>query len=311
MTGVVNKEWSIDYTKSKTDDLLGKNMIVIGGTNGLGRAIAILAAEKGAAVTVVGRKFQDESVKNLSFVQGDLSSMKIAKEIGETICSDNIDTIDTVLFTNGILAKSVREESAEGLEMDMAVSYLSRLVLIKYLAPRLKKGCRIFNMGYPGMAQNDFNIEDLNSEKSYSFTTAHMTTVVGNEALVHVLAADTASPLYYYGLNPGLIKTGIRDNVWNGGNWFIKLLEPVVEGLIGLLSDSAESYAKKMIPLLFYVDDETETENIMMKHNGALFNPKGQPVLPTKIFTDKPDLASEFIKASITLIKEKTGIELQ
>lgn len=86
MTGVVIKDWSIDI-KHSPDDLSAKSLLVVGGTNGLGRAIALAAAGKGAAVTVVGRTLQekDASIKNLTFVKADLSTMKTAKEVGETV----------------------------------------------------------------------------------------------------------------------------------------------------------------------------------------------------------------------------------
>ena len=41
-------------------DLSSKRLAVIGGTNGLGRAIAQQALARGAAVTVVGRMFRDD-----------------------------------------------------------------------------------------------------------------------------------------------------------------------------------------------------------------------------------------------------------
>ena len=36
-------------------DLAGRSLVVVGGTDGLGRAITLAAAGRGAAVTVVGR----------------------------------------------------------------------------------------------------------------------------------------------------------------------------------------------------------------------------------------------------------------
>jgi NAD(P)-dependent dehydrogenase (short-subunit alcohol dehydrogenase family) len=89
--GTIIKDWSVDVNDSPVD-LTGKYMIVIGGTNGLGREIALAAVEKGANVTVVGRKLvdADKSIDKLSFVQADLSTMKTAKDIGETICATDI-----------------------------------------------------------------------------------------------------------------------------------------------------------------------------------------------------------------------------
>ena len=69
---------------------------------------------------------------------------------------------------------------------------------------------RVFIMGYPGTGQAG-TLDDLNAEKSYRAMPVHMNTVAGNEMLV--LDAPTRYPnATFFGLNPGLIKTNIRDN---------------------------------------------------------------------------------------------------
>ena len=45
--------------------LRGKKMAMIGGTNGIGRALARLFAANGADVVVVGRTFRDQGVERL------------------------------------------------------------------------------------------------------------------------------------------------------------------------------------------------------------------------------------------------------
>lgn len=127
----------------------------------MGQAISLEAASKGAEVTVVGRTFKDEGTKGLTFAQADLSKMAEAKRIGETV-----EPADIVVLTVGIVPAAKRAVTEDGIEMDMAVSYLSRLVILKYLVPRLPKGCRVFVMGFPGSSQ-PYNLDDLNSEKSY------------------------------------------------------------------------------------------------------------------------------------------------
>lgn len=55
----------------KDDGLTGKKIVIIGGTNGLGRAFALEFISKGAEVVVVGRTFRDQDVERLSFIQAD------------------------------------------------------------------------------------------------------------------------------------------------------------------------------------------------------------------------------------------------
>jgi NAD(P)-dependent dehydrogenase (short-subunit alcohol dehydrogenase family) len=58
MNGKPNPAVAVTLPKLEELELGGKKMLVVGGTAGIGRAIALLAAAKGATVTVVGRKFQ-------------------------------------------------------------------------------------------------------------------------------------------------------------------------------------------------------------------------------------------------------------
>ena len=276
--------------------------MVVGGTSGIGRGIALEAAHKGAKVTVVGRKQQpeDSSVANLSFVKADLSSMQTAKQIGETILADDVKSLDVVVFTIGVIAKKIREETPEGLEMGLAISYLSRLVILKYLSPRLKEKARIFIMGFPG-SNGPYKLDDLNSEKSYEgmFGFSDFNAIVSNEALVIDLAVtETSNQILYFGLNPGLIKTGIRDTVYQHG-FIYKLLGYLVDLLFAA---SPESYASKIVPLLFASELDT--------HNGSFFNSKAQPIVGSKFFSEQDDLAHKFVTTTEDLVRTKTGIDL-
>jgi NAD(P)-dependent dehydrogenase (short-subunit alcohol dehydrogenase family) len=135
-------------------DLKGWKVVVVGGTGGLGRAISRLLASRGASVTVVGQTFRDAGVAGIEFIKADLSLMREAERIGKALPAEKLDL---VVFTTGIFAAPTREVTAEGIERDMAVSYLSRLVIVREIAPRLGKDRpatqmkpRVFIMGYPG-----------------------------------------------------------------------------------------------------------------------------------------------------------------
>jgi len=66
-------------------DLSSKRLAVIGGTNGLGRAIAAQALARGAEVTVVGRTFRDDPADRLAFVAADLSLMSEAVRVSREL----------------------------------------------------------------------------------------------------------------------------------------------------------------------------------------------------------------------------------
>jgi NAD(P)-dependent dehydrogenase (short-subunit alcohol dehydrogenase family) len=253
-------------------DLSSKRLAVVGGTNGLGRAIAQQALMRGAEVTVVGRTFRDDPTARLTFVAADLSSMRQAVRVGRELPAESFDA---VLFTTGIFAAKTREETPEHVERDVAISYLSRLAVLQGLSPRLGsargKGAprsRIFVMGSPGSGMIG-DPDDLNSEKNYKSMVAHNNTIAGNEILVLGAKKWFPGPAFF-GLAPYLVKTGIRSNLLGDGSITHKL----VETLVGLFMQSPDTYAKRMVPLLFAPELEGKT--------GLMFGHKAQPILPTQ-----------------------------
>lgn len=271
-------------------DLSGKSIAVIGGTGGIGRALSRLLAARGARVTVIGQTFRDADVPRIDFIKADLSLMREAKRVATQL---PVEKLDMVVFTTGIFAAPKRQETAEGIERDMAVSYLSRLVIVREIAERLGKDRtdtrtkpRVVIMGYPGTGQGG-KLGDLNAERAYSAMTVHMNTVVGNEILV-LDGAKRYPQVNFYGLNPGLIRTNIRSNFLGGK----RLLSSVIEGLIGILSPSAETYAQRIVPLLVSPDLDA--------HSGKLFDRKAQSILPSPGLTDSH--AKAFLSASDALV---------
>ena len=67
--GVPDPSVTLRPTPIEQLDLSSKRLLVIGGTGGLGRAIAQQALARGAEVTVVGRTFRDNKTPRLTFVR--------------------------------------------------------------------------------------------------------------------------------------------------------------------------------------------------------------------------------------------------
>jgi NAD(P)-dependent dehydrogenase (short-subunit alcohol dehydrogenase family) len=272
-------------------DLSSKKLAVIGGTNGLGRAIARQALARGAEVIVVGRTFRDEPAPRLTFVAADLSSMREATRTGREL---PVESVDVVLFTTGIIAARTREETREHVERDVAISYLSRLAILRGLSPRLGSARdvgaprpRVFVMGSPGVGTLG-DPDDLNSEKNYRPMVAHANTVAGNEILVLGAPDKFAGPAFF-GVGPYLIKTDIRSNLLGAGS----ITHRLVEAAVGIFMQSPETYAKRMVPLLFAPELDGRT--------GLMFGHKAQPIRPTqgidRAYVDR------YLSASETLLQ--------
>jgi NAD(P)-dependent dehydrogenase (short-subunit alcohol dehydrogenase family) len=279
-------------------DLKGWKVAVVGGTGGIGRAISRSLASRGASVTVVGQTFRDADVPGIEFVKADLSLMREAKRVAKVLPAEQLDL---VVFTTGIFAAPQRQETAEGIERDMAVSYLSRLVILREIGPRLGKDRsteraklkpRVFVMGYPGTGQAG-TLGDLNADKSYSAMTVHMNTVAGNEMLV-LDAAKRYSHATFFGLNPGLIRTSIRDNFLGKDSFKSR----VMESIIAFFTPSPEAYAERITPLLVSPDIEA--------HSGAMFNQKGFAIVPSPQLADGAHI-SKFFAESEALVELARG----
>lgn len=240
---------------------------------------------------------QDAGVKGVTFVPCDFSVMADAAELGR-----KLQPADVTLLTHGIVPGNTREVTADGIERDMAVSTLSRLVVLRELLPRLQPGARVFVWGMPGNGMTFKNgCSDLNSEKEFEkgFGITHAQTVGANEALVLHLAArerTRASGIALFGVNPGLVSTGIRDAIHGGsGSW----LGSCLEGAISLFTPSAAKYADTMLPVLFAPGLEA--------HSGTMFGQNGGAIKPNLEF-DPPGRATEWYDAMEALLKRTANI---
>lgn len=99
------------------------------------------------------------------------------------------------------------------------------------------------------------------------------------------------SDLGFFGLNPGQVKTNIRDNLLGAGSW----KSYIVEGIIGLLNKNADQYAQAIVPLL--VTSEIK------KRSGTIYNANGQPIPTSKGMTTA--YATNFVQASEELLRNK------
>jgi hypothetical protein len=231
----------------------------------------------------------------LDFMAADLSSMREAARVGREL---PVEDADVMLFTTGIIAAKTREQTSEGIERDMAISFLSRMAILDGAAQRLgttradrSARPRVFVMGSPGWGELG-TVDDLNSEGQYTSSKAHGNSIAGNEALVLAGSRRYPGPAFF-GLAPGAVKTDIRANLLGEGS----PTHRIVEGLIGLLAQSATTYGRRMLPVLFSAN--------LDGFDGVNFNRKGRPIHPSRGFDES--YAEEFLAASDALLRSALG----
>ena len=124
-------------------DLKGKNILITGGSLGIGKETAIALLKKGANILVTGRSkkrlnsaFKNTSVKTIDFNIGDLDSLEIYAKKCLSILENKID----VLINNaGIgFGKSIEEINKEDFLQIFNVNVFGLSLFTKEIIPTMK-----------------------------------------------------------------------------------------------------------------------------------------------------------------------------
>ncbi|WP_280378618.1 TIGR03618 family F420-dependent PPOX class oxidoreductase [Nocardia wallacei] len=198
-----------------------KNLVVAGGTDGMGRAVALRRLAAGDAVVVVGRDrakgqaFLEDAAElwaaeRAYFVAADLSSVGATRAAIAEI-RERFDTLDALL----LCARHFRSERAvteEGFEYNFALFYLSRFVFSHNLVDLLDRAERpvIVNVAGPGSGTGAIRWDDLEGERGYDG--GHALTQGGqlNDLLgVRFARARVSARTRYVLLHPGVVNTAL------------------------------------------------------------------------------------------------------
>ena len=136
--------------------LAEQTILVTGSTDGLGRRVAEVLAERGATVIVHGRDPEKTRAVAAEIGAGralvaDLASLREVRRL-----AGRVGRIDTLVNNAGTVSAE-RRTSADGLELSFAVNYLSHFLLTALLLDRLEEPARIVNVASIGQAPFDFD----------------------------------------------------------------------------------------------------------------------------------------------------------
>jgi len=150
-----------------TPDLIGKAILITGATDGLGRAVAIALAQRGATLLVHGRhRARGEAVvaevkaagsPASRFYEADFATLTDVRCMADTILA-NEPRLDVLVNNAGIMPDK-RQESTEGHELTFQVNCLAGFLLTHRLLPLLQRSAptRIVNVASAGQAPIDFS----------------------------------------------------------------------------------------------------------------------------------------------------------
>lgn len=160
-----------------------KTIVITGGTDGMGRALAQIFLERGDQVVIVGRDerkgrdFLDAATgigvrERATFIAADLSLVGENQRLVERIATD-FPAVDALVLCARHY-RATRLETGEGREHGFALFYLSRFVLSHGLLGNLEKAESpvVVNFCGPGADFGEIRWDDLELARDYHGNTA-------------------------------------------------------------------------------------------------------------------------------------------
>lgn len=242
-----------------------KKVLIIGGTRGVGKGVAITVAKAGADVTVVGRSTksgrallalleksiqQDQDgdgdgdgghLQKMDYIQGDIGSVQTANECIKSLTKyiSKNGKFDYLIVTAAIFPYWNDLLNEDGLERSFGIAVVGRYIVYNNAELLLNPNTgRILNVLASGM--NDYPFDrDLASGKRIDGSLSHfvMNFACGAELMQIGLSQQNEfySNLTRVSTNPGILKPYLH----RSQGWFMDIVEGVMVKLIGFSEEEA------------------------------------------------------------------------
>ena len=213
--------------------------LVTGGTDGIGRAVALELARGGDRVLFVGRD-EGRGIQVLrelhavrpgvshAFLQADLSLLSETARLADAVMQHS-ERLDAAVFCAGILS-TVPEWTEEGLERSFVLNYLTRYLLARRLLPALTeaRSGRLVFVSNAGAYGDTLDFDDLQYRRGKPGLRVAGRTQFANDLLTIELAARLErTRVQTMCVFPGVVRTNVFRNAV-GLPWFFRLLVPLI-----------------------------------------------------------------------------------
>lgn len=242
-----------------------RTIVITGGTDGMGAALARHYLAAGDRVVVIGRsraKF-DALPADADFIGADLSLVKDSQLVVEQLRRDH-DHIDALILAASFIRQR-RHVTPEGHEASWSLFFLSKYLFVTGLAGLLAAAQRpiVVNTAVPGARADAIAFDDLELADGFSFARSNAQQRRANE-LLGILATRQNSDLTYVTWGPArLVRTSFAGDV----GLAMKLGAAVLAPLFGQDAEDA------VRPIIELVDNPTPGQ---AAYRGA----KPRPLIP-------------------------------
>jgi NAD(P)-dependent dehydrogenase (short-subunit alcohol dehydrogenase family) len=208
---------------SDVGSLANRNAVVVGGTSGIGKAIALRLAQQGSSVTIVGRSQirGDQIVNEMQKVGSPAASFKfiacnamLMKNVAQTahFYMSNHQRLDFLVFCQTIATTQNRTLTPEGIDEKLSLNYYSRVQFVKSFAPLLTSssdhlGPRVLSV-LSGGVHNPYKDYKTDPELSKNYSLSNAANVAGfyNDLAVDYLSQQYPQVAFLHAA-PGFVET--------------------------------------------------------------------------------------------------------
>ncbi|CAF2812015.1 unnamed protein product [Rotaria sp. Silwood2] len=174
------------------------NVVVVGGTSGIGRAIALSIARHcpSANITIIGRNESAANAilpqlgSNSKFLRADVSLMSEIRAV-----TKKINAVDMLVLSQGILTMAGRTPTTENIDNKLALHYYGRIVFVQELLPLLRSspngGKILFVLDSVNGNPSKINWNDMALENTYSLSSAANHAVTFTDHAIQYFASQS------------------------------------------------------------------------------------------------------------------------
>jgi retinol dehydrogenase-14 len=223
--------------------MIGKTVLITGGTGGIGKATALGLAALGAHVAVTGRYLQrtEDAVREIRAAGGgpvdafiaDLSAQSEVRRVAGEVLG-RMPRIDALVNNVGGYWNT-RHLTADGLERTFALNHLAPFLLTNLLLDRLKDSApaRVVIVASNAHKLGRIDFDDLQGERSYSGARAYNQSKLANVLFSYELARRLEGfAVTSNALHPGMVRTGFgAEDPAGSQRIFVPLLRPFMKSV--------------------------------------------------------------------------------